>query len=163
MSIISLEVLEVVEEGWPLEAVRGSTGFFHTVCHPWWTAGEHTDLRKQDVVLLEAVEELVEVRTAKVGDRAQSGKETASRELLKVPLADVLCGKEKNEWHTTLRAGVQIYQHSGTKVKLVEELGDEDVIFYQTLCVCVFHILDDVGEPLPLLLATCHPNEKHLN
>ena len=91
----SLEVLIVVEEGWSLISVCGGTGFLHTIGHSRRATGEHANLWKQDVVLLKAVKELVEVGTAKVGDRAQSGEKTASGQLLEVPLTDVLCGKEK--------------------------------------------------------------------
>lgn len=65
-----LEVLIVVEEGWALKTVGGSTGSIHTIGHAWWTTGEHADLWQQDVLLLEVVEECVEVWTAKVGDGA---------------------------------------------------------------------------------------------
>ena len=54
------------------------------------------------------------------------------------------------------------HQHSSTEVKLVKELGDEDVVFNQSLGISIFHILNDVSEPLPLLLATGNPDEKHL-
>ena len=83
-----------MEEGWPLKAVCGSAGLLHAIRHARWTAGEHANLWQQDVVLLEAVEELVEVRTTKVGDGAQTSEETASRQLLEVPLADVLKGTQ---------------------------------------------------------------------
>ena len=65
-----LEVFIMVEEGWALKAVGGSTGSIHTIGHPWWTTGEHADLWQQDVLLLEVVKERVEVWTAKVGDGA---------------------------------------------------------------------------------------------
>ena len=55
------------------------------------------------------------------------------------------------------------YQHSGSQVKLVKELGDEDVDFDQALLVSFFHLTDDVSEPLVLLLGTGHPNEEHLD
>ena len=84
-----------MEEGWPFKAVSDGAGGFHTICHPWWTAGEHANLWKQDILLLEAVEELVEVRTAKVGYGAQSCEETAPGQLLEVLLADVLHEKDK--------------------------------------------------------------------
>ena len=90
MFIFTLEVLIVVQEGWPLETVSGCTGILNSIGHSRWAAGEDTNLREQDVVLLEAVEELVEVWTAKVSHRAQTSEETAARELLEVPLTDVL-------------------------------------------------------------------------
>ena len=80
----------MVDEGRTLEAVGGSTGILHTVGHPRWAAGEHTNLRKVDVVFLQVIEEGVEVGATKVGDRAQASEQTAARQLLKVPLADVL-------------------------------------------------------------------------
>ena len=54
------------------------------------------------------------------------------------------------------------HQHSSTEVKLVKELGDEDVVFNQALGVCFLHIFNDVSEPLPLLLAAGNPDEEHL-
>ena len=63
-----LEVLKVVDKGWALKVVGGSTGFIHTIGHAWWTTGEHTDLWKAEVFFLEVVKEDVKVRAAKVGD-----------------------------------------------------------------------------------------------
>ena len=54
------------------------------------------------------------------------------------------------------------HQHSGTEVKLVEELGDKDVVFNKFLGVSFLHILNDVSKPLPLLLATGDPDEENL-
>ena len=86
----SLEVFEVVYEGRALEAVGDGASSLHAVRHARWTAGEHANVRQQEVLLLEAVEELVKVRTTKVGDGAQTSEETASRQFLEVPLTDVL-------------------------------------------------------------------------
>ena len=80
----------MVQEGWALEAVCGRTGFLHSISHPRRPAGEHTNLGQQDVILLEAVKELVEIGTSEVSHRAQSGEKTATRQLLEVPLTDVL-------------------------------------------------------------------------
>lgn len=80
----------MVEESRSLEAVGGSTGLLNTIGHSRWTAGEHADLRQKDVVFLQAVKELVEVWSTKVGDSTQAGEETAARNLLEVPLTDVL-------------------------------------------------------------------------
>ena len=90
---MALEVLVVVEEGRSLEAVGGSAGSLHTVGHAWGTAGEHANLGKQDVFLLEVVKELVEVWTPKVGDGTQSSEQTLARQPLEVALADVLENK----------------------------------------------------------------------
>ena len=60
----------MVDKGWALKAVGGSTGVFHTIGHAWWTTGEHTDLWQEEVFFLEVVEEGVEVGATKVGDGA---------------------------------------------------------------------------------------------
>ena len=85
----------MVNKGRTLEPVGDGTRGFHTVGHPWRAAGEKADFWQGNILLLEAVEELVEVRTAKVSDGFQTRKETASRELLEVVLTDVLQKKEK--------------------------------------------------------------------
>jgi hypothetical protein len=56
----------------------------------------------------------------------------------------------------------QTYQHGGSKVKLVKELSDKDVCLHQVIFVSILNIPDDLREPLPLLLGTGHPDEKHL-
>ena len=53
-----------------------------------------TDLRQQEVLLLEAVEESVEVWPSKVSHRAQSSEQTLARDLLEMTLTDVLHWKE---------------------------------------------------------------------
>ena len=55
------------------------------------------------------------------------------------------------------------HQHSGSKVKLVEELSDKDVCLDQVVLVSILDIPDDLREPLPLLLCTRHPDEEHLD
>ena len=60
------------------------------------------------------------------------------------------------------KLGLVSNQHSCAEVKLVKELGDKDVVFYESLCVSILGIANDIGEPLPLLLATRHPDEEHL-
>ena len=84
----------MVDEGRALETVSDSTSCFYTICHAWWTTREDTNLRKKPIFFLEAVEELVEVRTAKVSYGTQTSEETAAGQLLEVPLADVLNEKE---------------------------------------------------------------------
>ena len=54
------------------------------------------------------------------------------------------------------------YQHGGTEVKLVKELSDKDVGLNQVLLVSFLNVLDDLREPLPLLLSTGHPDKEHL-
>ena len=54
------------------------------------------------------------------------------------------------------------HQHGCSEIKLVKELGDEDVALNQTLGVCLFDITNDVSEPFPLFLTTSHPDEKYL-
>ena len=54
------------------------------------------------------------------------------------------------------------YQHSGSEVKFVKELGDEDVRLHKVLLVSFLNITDDFREPLPLLLSTGHPDEEDL-
>ena len=55
------------------------------------------------------------------------------------------------------------HQHSGSEVKLVKELGNEDVSLHKVLLVGILNILDDLSKPLPLLLSTGHPDEEHLH
>ena len=85
-----LEVLKVVDKGGALKAVGGSAGVLHTIGHAWWTTGEHTDPREEDVVFLQVVKEGLEVRAPEVGHRAQASEQTAARQLLEVPLTNVL-------------------------------------------------------------------------
>ena len=54
------------------------------------------------------------------------------------------------------------HQHSGSEIKLVKELRDEDVGLDQILLVGILNIPDDLREPFPLLLSTGHPDEEHL-
>ena len=54
------------------------------------------------------------------------------------------------------------HQHSSSKVKLVKELSDKDVCLHQVVLVSILDIPDDLRKPLPLLLSTGHPDEKHL-
>ena len=83
----------MVVESWPLEAVGGSAGLFHTGGHSGWTAGEHANLGQQEMLFLEVVEEGLEVWSAEVGDGAQAREQTAAREPLEVALTNVLCGE----------------------------------------------------------------------
>ena len=53
-------------------------------------------------------------------------------------------------------------QHSGSKIKLVKELGNKDMIFNQILLVCIFNITDDFSKPFILLLSASHPYEEYL-
>ena len=85
----------MVEEGGTLKAVGGSTGSLHAIGHARGTAGEHTNLGQQDVLLLEVVKELVEVWTPKVSDGSQPSEQTLARQPLEVALADVLDRKER--------------------------------------------------------------------
>ena len=80
----------MVEEGRSLKAVGNSTGSLHTIGHPRWAAGEDSDAWQQDILLLEAIKELGEVRTTKVSDGAKTSEQTPSRYLLEVPLTNVL-------------------------------------------------------------------------
>ena len=80
----------MVQEGRALVAVGDCTSCLHTVGHARWTTGEDSNLREQPVLLLEAVKELVEVGTPEMGDCLQTSEETAARQLLEVPLTDVL-------------------------------------------------------------------------
>ena len=66
MFIFTLEVLIVVQEGWPLETVSGCTRILDSISHARRATGEDTNFGEQDVILLETVEELVEVWTAEV-------------------------------------------------------------------------------------------------
>ena len=86
----SLEVLKVVKEGRSFVAVGGSAGSLHSIGHAWGATGEHSNLGKEDVLLLQVVEELVEVWTTKVGDSTKSGEQALARQPLEVALTDVL-------------------------------------------------------------------------
>ena len=55
------------------------------------------------------------------------------------------------------------YQHGGPEVKLVEELGDEDVDLHKIFRVLLLNLTDDVGQPLKLVLGTSHPDEVNLH
>lgn len=87
---IHLEVLIVVEEGRSLEAVGDSTGSLHTIGHARRPTGEHSNLGKKDVLLLQVVKELVEVWTTKMSDSSKSSEQTLATQPLKVTLTDVL-------------------------------------------------------------------------
>ena len=77
-------------EGRPLEPVGGSTGSVHSIGHPWGSTREHSNARKEDVLFLQVVKELVEVGTTEVGDGTQSSEQTLARQFLEVTLTDVL-------------------------------------------------------------------------
>ena len=55
------------------------------------------------------------------------------------------------------------HQHGGPEVKLVKELGDEDMDLHKVLCVLLLNLTDDVGQPLKLVLSTCYPDEVNLH
>lgn len=63
-----LKVFEVVMEGRSLKPVGGSTGSIHSIGHAWGATGEHSNAGQEDILFLEVVEKLVEVRTAKMSD-----------------------------------------------------------------------------------------------
>ena len=67
----------MVDKGRTLEPVGDGTRGFHAVGHPRRAAGEEADFWQGNILLLEAVEELVEVWTTKVSDGSQTSKETA--------------------------------------------------------------------------------------
>ena len=87
---IYLKILIVVDESRAFKAVGGSTGSFNSICHSRWSTREDTNLGEKDVLLLEVVKELVEVWTTKVGGATETSKQTLARDLLEVPLTDVL-------------------------------------------------------------------------
>ena len=80
----------MVDEGWTLKAVGGSTGSLHSIGHSRWSTREDTNLGKKDVLFLEVIKEGVEVWTTKVGDGTETGEQTLARQLLEITLADVL-------------------------------------------------------------------------
>ena len=83
----------MVDEGGALKAVGGSAGFLHAIGHARWAAGEDTNLGQKDVLFLEVVKEGVEVWTTEMSDRTQTGEQAAARQLLEVPLTNVLQGE----------------------------------------------------------------------
>ena len=54
------------------------------------------------------------------------------------------------------------HQHSGSEIKLVQQLGDKDVHFHQTFSVSFLNLSDHISEPLILLLCAGDPQEVHL-
>ena len=54
------------------------------------------------------------------------------------------------------------HQHNRTQVKLLVELGDEDVDVGELLLVLLLDLADDVRHPLKLLLRTRDPQEVNL-
>ena len=54
------------------------------------------------------------------------------------------------------------HQHGGSKIELLEELGDEDVDAHKVVLVVVFDIADDVSEPLVMFLSAGYPDEVNL-
>ena len=54
------------------------------------------------------------------------------------------------------------HQHSGSEIKFIKELGNEDVILHKALLISFLGLPDDLSEPLPLLLRTSHPDEEDL-
>ena len=160
----ALEVLKVVEESWTLITVGGSAGFLNTIGHAWGATGEDTDLRQKDIFFLKVVKEGIEVRTTKVGYRAQTSEQAAARNLLEVPLTNVLRIKKNSvilKHIHGISSGVT-YKHGSSEIKLVKELSDKDVHLHQPILVSFLHLTDDVREPLVLLLGTGHPDEEHL-
>ena len=87
----------MVDEGWTLEAIGGSTGSLHSVGHSRWSTREYANLGKEDVLFLEVVKERVEVRTTKVGGTTKTSEQTLARQLLEVTLADVLQRRTKRQ------------------------------------------------------------------
>ena len=78
-TIISpLEVLKMVDEGRSFKAVCGGAGLIHGGGHSGRSTREHSYLWKDNMLLLEVVEEGLEVRAAKVGDRAKASEQTAT-------------------------------------------------------------------------------------
>ncbi len=82
-------------EGRSLKPIGGSTGSVHSVGHPWGAAGENSNTGQEDVLFLEVVKELVEVRTPEMSDGSQTSEQTLARQLLEVTLTDVLEGRNE--------------------------------------------------------------------
>ena len=87
--------------------VNSLAALFHRLGHGLGTAGEDADLADVAVLLLDKLEEGGHVGSAEMVDGFEAGEHAAAAQALEVVLADV--------------------EHRGPKVKLVEELGDEDV------------------------------------
>lgn len=68
----------MVDEGGTFKPIGGGTGGFHAIGHPRWAAGEDTDLRQHDILLLKVVKEAVEVRTPEVSYCLETSEQTAS-------------------------------------------------------------------------------------
>ena len=89
--IITLsKVHVVVDEGWTLKAVGGGTSSLHAIGHSRWSTREDTNLGKENVLLLEVVKELVEVRTTKVGGTTKTSEQVFTRKFLEAILTDIL-------------------------------------------------------------------------
>ena len=87
-----LKILKMVDERWPFKAVCCRAGLVHSGGHSRWSAGEHPDLWQDDMFLLEVVKECLEVRAAKVCDGAKASEQATARELLEMPLTNILRG-----------------------------------------------------------------------
>ena len=112
----------MVDEGWTLEAVGGSTGSLHSIGHSRWSTREDTDLGKEDVLFLEVVKELVKVGTTKVGGATKTSKQTLARQLLEMTLTDVLLG-ERKDGRKSIAA-------------ILDDKGKE--LVYVCVCVCLY-------------------------
>ena len=80
----------MVDKGGPFKAICRRAGLIHSIGQTWRSTGEHSNLGQTNVLILEAVEEGLECRAAKVCDRAKTSEQTASRYLLELSLADIL-------------------------------------------------------------------------
>ena len=110
--------------------------------HGAGSTGEHTNFAHITVLLLDKLEEAGHVRSAKVVDGLEAGEHAAPAQPLEVILTDV--------------------QHSGTQVKLVEELSNEDVHLQHICHILLLHVAQYINEPLKVPVWWTNPQEVHL-
>lgn len=63
---------------------------------------------------------------------------------------------------TLVSEGSSTHQHSGSEVKLLEELGDKEMALYCLQMVGFLCLSQDVYEPFPLFLTASHPYKVQL-
>lgn len=57
---------------------------------------------------------------------------------------------------------MKTYQHSGSKIELVEELRDEYVHLEHIGDILALHIAEDIDEPFEVAMRRTNPQEVHL-
>jgi len=113
----------------------------HAAAERRGAAREHAYLGGEGVLPLHGPEDVGEGRPREVRDGLEPREERGPRHPLEVPLRQV--------------------QKDCPEVELVLELRDEDVVADDAPRVLFLHLVEDLREPLELLLAARHPQEQH--